>query len=366
MIQIGNRIIGDGQPCFITFEAGPTHAGVESAKRLIRHAAEAGADAIKFQIFDPFKLVADPDLPFTYEVLADRETGRQEAVTEPLRDILERRMLCDDEWRELKAYADECGLAFFATGCFEEDIDLLVSMGAQSIKIASADVDHFPLLRYAARTGLCIQIDTGSSSMGEVEAAVDVIRAEGNNNIIIHQCPSGYPARLESINLKVIPSLKTLFQVPVAFSDHTPGWEMDVAAVALGANLVEKTITEDRMTRSVEHVMSIEPSEMKAFVQTIREVEIGLGQARRAMSAEERHKRMAVRRGIYLKHALPAGHVLSDADIEFRRPGFGIRPAELDRVLGAVLRAECAAGHALVWNDLDGNDLDGNDSEARS
>ena len=140
----------------------------------------------------------------------------------------------------MKQLSDEKQLAFFATVGFEEDIELLVKLGCDSIKIASADVNHFPLIRQAARTGMCIQIDTGNATLGEVEAAIDIIQTEGNDGIIIHHCPSGYPAHLESINLNIIPSLKRLFPFPIAFSDHTPGWEMDIAAIALGANLLER------------------------------------------------------------------------------------------------------------------------------
>ncbi|MBA1329761.1 N-acetylneuraminate synthase, partial [Candidatus Endoriftia persephone str. Guaymas] len=226
MVRIGNRYIGDDHPCFITFEAGPTHNGLEMAKRLVKHAAEAGADAVKFQIFDPERLVADKKMPFSYEILVDRESGRLQRVEEPLYEILHRRCLSRDEWRELKRYSDSLGLAFFSTASFEEDIDLLVELGCDSIKIASGDINHHPLLRYAARTGLCLQLDTGSATLGEVETAVDLILTEGNEQIIIHQCPSGYPARLNSINLNIIPTLKRLFPFPAAFSDHTPGWEM--------------------------------------------------------------------------------------------------------------------------------------------
>lgn len=352
MIRIGERLVGDGQPCFITFEAGPTHNGVESAMRLASLAAEAGADAIKFQIFDGTRLVADPDLPFSYNVLVDRDSGRTEPVSEPLRDILVRRMLSADEWRTVKRHCDGLGLAFFATVAFAEDIAFMRELGCHSLKIASADVDHLPLLREAAASGLCIQLDTGSSTLGEVELAVDVLRAAGNPDIIIHQCPSGYPAHLESINLNVIPTLKRMFGVPVAFSDHTPGWDMDVAAIALGANLVEKTITEDRTTRSVEHLMSLEPNEMRAFVQAIRDVETALGGTRREMSEAERHKRLAVRRSLHAATDLAAGQVLSAADIDFRRPGFGIRPAYTDQVLGRVLRTAKRTGELLTWDDI--------------
>ena len=351
-VKFGNRKIGDGHPCFITYEAGPTHDGLESAKRLVKLAAEAGADAVKFQTFDPDRLVADKKMPFSYEVLVDRATGKTETVEEPLYDILCRRTLTRDEWRELKRYSDSLGMVFFSTVGFEEDLRLLEEVGCHSVKIASADINHFPLIRMAARSGMCIQLDTGSSTLGEVEAAVEVIQSEGNENIIIHQCPSGYPARLESINLNIIPTLKRLFPFPAAFSDHTPGWDMDVAAVALGANLLEKTITEDRTTRSVEHIFSLEPQEMKAFINTVRAVETALGSPRRVMHDEERAKRQRNRRSVFLKSNVRAGEKLGEAEVDFRRPGFGIGPDVYEQLLDLRFLSDLPAGHQLTLKDL--------------
>jgi len=353
MVNIGGVSVGDGHPCFITFEAGPTHNGLQSAKRLAQHAKSAGAHAIKFQTFDPLRLVADPELPFSYEVLCDRQTGATETVTEPLRDILCRRRLSQQEWSELKRHCDELGIAFFATVGFHEDVDFLVRIGCPSIKIASADVNHLPLIRYVARTGVCVQLDTGMSSLGEIENAIDLVRGEGNDNIIVHQCPSGYPARLESIHLNVIPTLKRLFGCPVAYSDHTPGWDMDVAAVALGANLVEKTITEDRATRSVEHIMSLEPPDMARFIKAIREVETALGSPRRVLADHDRERRKAVRRSLFTVHDLSARQVLAEADIDYRRPGFGIPPDRVEEVIGRRGRRALKAGTPLSWEDLE-------------
>lgn len=353
VIQINGIPVSESAPCFITFEAGPTHQGLESAKRLAKHARDAGGNAIKFQVFDPMRLVADPLLPFTYQVLVNAESGAMETVTEPLRDILVRRYLKLDEWRELKRYCDEIGLAFFATACFHEDVDFLVEIGCQSIKIASADVNHLPFIRYAARTGLCIQLDTGMASLGEIELAVDAIRAEGNENIVIHHCPSGYPAHLESINLRVIPTIKSLFGCPVAFSDHSTGWDMDIAALAVGANMLEKTITEDRTTRSVEHVMSLEPQDMRRFVEVVREIETALGNSRRVLSAAERVKRNAIRRSLHVAVDVAPGHVLQEADLDYRRPGTGITPDRLDEVLSKRLTRAMKAGEQIQWDDLE-------------
>lgn len=351
-VHFGARRVGDGEPCFITYEAGPTHDGLPSAKRLVKLAKDAGADAVKFQILDPDRLVADKKQLFSYEILADKATGRLETVEEPLYDILCRRSMSHNEWRELKAYCDELGLAFFATIGFDEEIALLESLHCDSIKIASADINHFPLIRKAARTGMCIQLDTGNASLGEVEQAVDVVRSEGNENIIIHQCPSGYPARLESINLNIIRTLKQMFPYPAAFSDHTPGWEMDVAALAMGANLLEKTITEDRATRSVEHVFSLEPHEMRQFVQTIRDVEVAFGTNRRLMHAEELTKRQRIRRSVYLAQPVEAGQRLDQVAVEFRRPGFGIAPDQYESMLSCTFAQPLPAGTLLVPEHL--------------
>jgi sialic acid synthase SpsE len=353
LVKIGAREVGDGAPVFVVFEAGPTHDGVESAKALISHAARAGAHAIKFQIVDPDRLVADRRQPFSYEVLIDRESGKTETVVEPLYDILMRRVLSKDQWREVKAHSDREGLAFFATVTFEDEVALLSELGCHSIKIASGDVNHYPLIRLAARTGMCLQLDTGNSSLGEIEAAVDVIRSEGNESIIIHQCPSGYPAHLDSINLRIIQTLRQMFPYPVAFSDHTPGNVMDIAAVAMGANLVEKTITLDRMTRSVEHVMSIEPAEMARFVSTIADLQRAMGSPRRILHPAENAKRLSVRRSVFLDAPVEAGQRLHDARVLFRRPGYGLAPDQFEAMPDARFRGDLPAGHVVTAADLE-------------
>lgn len=352
--NIGTRSIGDGHPCFITYEAGPTHDGLQTAIELVRAAADAGADAIKFQILDPDRLVADRKQPFNYVYLVDRKTGETREKSEPLYDILKRRVLTRQEWQELKAFSDSLGLAFFATVSFESDVDLLAELGCDSIKIASGDVNHFPLIEYAARTGISLQLDTGNSTIGEIEAAVDAICEAGNERIIIHHCPSGYPARRDGINLRVIETLRSMFPYPIAFSDHTPGWDMDIAAVCLGAHMVEKTITLDRTTPSVEHIMSLEGEDIRRFVAVIRDLEAAFGSPRRVMHDAELRKRDMVRRSIFLARDLAAGQLVTDADIDFRRPGTGIAPSEVGRVVGRTLAVAKRSGEMLHYEDLAG------------
>lgn len=315
-------------------------------------AAQAKADAIKFQMVDPDRLVFDRKQTISFQILVDKKTNKTETVEDSLYEILCRRALTKDQWRQLKKHCDRLGLAFFATVGFEDEIELLEELGCDSIKIASADVNHIPLIRRAARSGMCLQLDTGNATIGEIEATVDVIRAEGNENIIIHHCPSGYPAHLDGINLRCISTLKQMFPYPVAYSDHTPGWEMDLAAVALGANLVEKTITKDRATPAIEHMMSIEPDDMTAFIKVIRDLETALGRTRRVMSAVEKERRTANRRSIHLVRDVKAGAKLSLDDFEYRRPGYGIPPSEADFIAGQTLCRPKRRGERLQWTDL--------------
>ena len=352
---IGKREIGDGTPCFVVYEAGPTHDGLDRAVDLARLAAEAGADAVKYQILDPDRLVADRKQLFSYDILVDRVSGRTETVSEPLYDILARRSMPQSDWRKLKQHCDKLELAFFATVGFPDEVEFLEEIGCHSVKIASADINHYPLIRYAAQRLPSIQIDTGNATIGEVEAAVDVIRRAGRDEIVIHHCPSGYPARLESINLRIIPTLKTMFDLPIAYSDHTPGWDMDIAAIALGANMVEKTITHDRTTKSVEHMFSLEPADMAAFVRAVRELEIALGATRKCLSETELANRTAIRRSAHARRAIRAGETFDMDTIEFRRPGRGIAPDAVEQYLGMRYARDMKAGEIVHPADLTGH-----------
>ena len=352
-MRFGGAQVGDGQPCFIVYEAGPTHDGLESAKQLVDLASEAGAGAIKFQIFDPDRLVSDKSQLFSYEVLIDADSGKTETIEEPLYDIFVRRALSKQGWREIKKYCDRLNLMFFATVGFEDELSLLEDLNCESIKIASADVNHWPLIERAAKTGMCLQLDTGNATLGEVEEAVDIIRSTGNERIIIHQCPSNYPASVSSINLRLIETLRQMFPYPIAYSDHSPGADMDIAAISLGANLVEKTITMDRTTRSVEHMFSLAPSEMKSFVWRLRDVESAMGIGRRVMLAEEKEKRVMARRSVFLVEDAKKGTSISDLKIDYRRPGDGIAPDEWVKLKTGRLKADLASDTKLSLRDLD-------------
>jgi len=353
LVNMGQRKVGSGVPVYIVFEAGPTHTGLESALQLIEHAKRAGADAIKFQIADHDRLITTRDVPFSYRVLLDRETGASEEVTEPLIDIWKRRYMPWEDWQVVADKCKEINLDFFATVFFPEDVDRLVALGVNSIKIASQDINYQDLVYYCASKQVPVQLDTGNATLGEVERAVDWVRSAGNEQIIINHCPSGYPARLESINLNVLTTLKKMYPYPVAFSDHTPGWEMDIAARTLGADLIEKTVTLDRSIRSCEHYMSIEPVDMQPFVDSIRDLDVALGNTRRIVTEEQRSKSVGVRRSGFLVTDVQAGEKLKREHFDFRRPGNGILlPESYKHYVGRKYARNLAAGHMIVDGDL--------------
>jgi N,N'-diacetyllegionaminate synthase len=316
IIKLGKKEIGDENPTFITFEAGATHNGFESAKKMLISAAKSGADAIKFQKVDPQRTCPDKTLMFEYEVLVDKVSGKVEKIKEPLQDILYRRYLSEDDFTELTKLSREFGIEIYATAQFVEDINFFKNLNFKTVKIGSTNLTNLKLIKAVAKAEMVLQVDTGMSQFSDIEKTIDFFISEGGREYIIHNCPSGYPAKIESINLNILPTLKKLFSMPVAFSDHSPGYEMDIAAVSKGANLIEKTITEDRSQRSVEHIMSLELNELDKFVSIIREVERAFGNPRRVLHKEEIIKKSKVKRCIQLNKDLPKGSYLSDEDIE--------------------------------------------------
>lgn len=332
MISINKKKIGDGNPCFITFEAGPTHHGYASAKRLIRKAFISGADAIKFQILDPERLIYNKKQKFEFEILINKKTGKTKKISKTLYSLIKERSLEKREWTRLKEYADRLGISFFATVGFEDEVDFIKEIGCQSIKIASADVNHFPLIDHAAKSKLCIQLDTGMSSFEEINEAIHIITKRGNEKIIIHHCPSGYPASLDGVNLNIIKTLKKKFPYPVAFSDHSPGFLMDIVALGYDVNLLEKTITENRLFPSVEHVMSLEFDGMKKFVSIVRDVEKAKGNKKKILNKKDKLNIKYLRRSPYLDNPVKKNTFLRDANVTFKRPGIGLSPSEYAKI----------------------------------
>jgi len=340
--HINKKIISQNKSgTYIVLEAGPTHYGIESAIKLAKLAKEAGADAIKYQLLYADRLMADKTVLFTYDILIidDDKKETYQSLTEPLYDILKRRELSQDEWIELKNYCDKINLTMFLTATYKDEVDFIIDeLKVDSIKINSSDVNDLEFIRYCASKGVNIQLDTGNADLWEIEKAVIEAESVGCENIIIHLCPSGYPAHTQSINLNMLKTLKLMFpSYAIAFSDHSPDYHMDIAAVALGADMIEKTITLDRTIKSCEHSFSLDEEDMHKFISTIKEIEIALGSTRRTMPKEIKEKRKLGRRSPYALKTLEKGNIISDSDFEFKRPGYGITSEEFDQFIGKAL-----------------------------
>ena len=288
-------------------------------------------------------------VPFQYE-------STEGTQTESLSDILRRREMPYEDWAKLKAHADQAGVMFFSTPDSPESVDFLAEIGSPCLKIAGGDMDNYPLIDHAARTGLPVLLDT-RGTLGELEAAVTTCKEAGNEDIVIVHTPSGYPSVIDSIRLRTVQVYLNTFPYPVGFSDHTPDMDMDVAALALGAHFIEKTITLDQTIQSAEHIMSIEPDAFADFVRRLREVEAAMGDPRvKVLTADEREAMKKTRRGVVLTRDAAAGEQVTAAMVNYKRPGYGISPKFVDLVVGKRLKHDKSMDVSLTWEDLvDGN-----------
>jgi len=340
-LTIGRRAVGPGCPCFILAEAGVNHNGVpELARRLVDVAAEAGADGVKFQTFKTDRLVSRQARKAGYQV---QTTGGTESQFEMLRRL----ELSADAHRDLVARGQQRGLLFLSTPFDPESADLLDSLGVPAFKIGSGDVTNLPLLRHVARKGKPMLLSTGMSRLGEVEDALRAIEEAGHPDLILLHCVSSYPAEPKDVNLRAMATLAAAFQVPVGYSDHTIGSEVALAAVALGACVIEKHFTLDRTLPGPDHQASIEPAELKALVQGIRTVEQALGTGRKEPAESEADVARAARRSLVMAKDAPAGTVLTEDLVAVQRPGTGLPPALLPCVLGRRLREDVTAGTVI-------------------
>ena len=339
-VKIGGRQVGEGHPVFISFEAGATHGGLDSARALCKAAAEAGADAVKFQTVRATDLMTkDAQIEF------ETPSGRR---SESVRGALERRELGFDDWKRLKDYCDKLKLAFISTPSGPETVDLLAEIGAAAIKVSKSDVNHRVLIDYIARKRLPVILD-GRERFEDVEQAARICESHGLLDIVVMHCPSGYPAQHAGIHLRAIRHIKEIFGYPVGYSDHSVGTAMNFAAIALGADLIEKTITADRRTEAVEHYMSLEPHELAAFVKEVRAVEAALGDPRIIFSSRVNAEH---RRSIQARHAIRAGAVIRLEDLDFRRPGTRLAADRYEEVVGRTAARDIPAGEFLSTADL--------------
>ena len=332
--------------CFVIAEAGVNHNGsLDLAFRLVDAAAEAGADAVKFQTFQADKLVTASARKAVYQA---QTTGADQSQYEMLRQL----ELGFDDFRKIKDYCRQQGILFLSTPFDEASADFLDSLDVAAIKIGSGEITNLPFLGYIARKGRPVILSTGMSTLGEVEAAVGGIRGAGDPPLALLHCTSNYPALPETVNLRAMMTLKAAFGLPVGYSDHTQGIEISLAAAALGARILEKHFTLDRHLPGPDHPASLEPAELAALVRGVRKVTTALGDGRKLPTQSELDVAAVARKSLVAARAISAGAVLAEADIAIKRPGTGLPPGMLSLLLGRRLRLDVAAGEVFTLEML--------------
>jgi N-acetylneuraminate synthase len=346
-IEIAGRKVGPGYPCFIVAEAGVNHNGSpDLARQLIDVAAQAGADAVKFQAFQAPLLAtsAAPKAPYQQNATAPEESQLA---------MLRRLELSPEVFRDLQSQCQRRGIIFMATPFDEASADLLDSLNVPVFKVPSGEITNLPFLCSLARRKRPMIVSTGMSTLDEVAAAVASIRGTGNEQIVLLHCVSSYPAAPADVNLKAMDTMARTFSVPVGYSDHTLGIEVALAAVALGACVLEKHITLDRNLPGPDHEMSLEPDELSALVRGVRSVEAALGHGRKEPAPSEADIAAVARKSLVAACDLPAGAVLSADMVAIRRPGTGIPPSMLPQVVHRRLRKAVVAGTLLSQDMLE-------------
>lgn len=343
--ELGGVSVGRGR-CFVIAEAGVNHNGdLSIAHRLIDIAADAGADAVKFQTFIPEQLVSPGTPKAEYQIV---QTGSDEDQLEMLR----RFVLPLEAYQQLAAHAAERRLVFLSTPFDAQSADLVESLGVPAFKIPSGEITNFPFLSYLARKGKPLLVSTGMSSLPEVAAAVGFLRKEGATALALFHCVSSYPAPAWECNLEAMRTMRLAFGLPVGWSDHTVGTLISSAAVAAGAELIEKHFTLDRTLPGPDHSSSLEPSELRQLVEATRTIDEALGTGEKALVSSEHGNIQLVRRSLYLQRSVAAGDQLQPADLIALRPAHGISPARIHEVVGRTARVPLAAGTLLDETSL--------------
>ena len=346
MIIIRNKRVGENEPVFIVAEAGVNHNGnLDLAKKLVDVAKHSGADAVKFQIFKAEKIATQHAEKAEYQTKATNKNESQLAMLKQLE-------LKEENVKRLSYYAKEKGLIFLASPFDKESVDLLSSLEAPAFKIASGEITNLPLLKYVAEKKKPIILSTGMSMLDEIEDALKVIRENGTEAIVLLHCVTSYPAREEETNLRVIETLRRRFRIPVGFSDHTLGITVSIAAAALGAVLIEKHFTLDRRLPGPDHKASLEPNELTEMIKGIRDVEKALGNGVKKLTKQEKEIRKKVRRSVVAKVRIPKDTIITEEMLDFKRPGFGIEPSHLNKIIGKKAKKNMEPDDLIAFENL--------------
>ena len=338
-LKIGNHFVGNGGPTFVISEAGANHnRDFDMAKELIDVAADAKADAVKFQTYSAETLYSKKTPVFS----------KDEGI-KPY-DLIKNVELPRDWQPKLAKYAEKKGIMFLSTPFDYAAVDELDELNIPVFKFASFEIVDLELLKYAAAKQKPMIISTGMASLGDIEDAIAAIRSTGNDDIILLHCNSLYPTPPEVVNLKAMDTMYQAFRLPVGFSDHTTGIHLSLAAVAMGACVIEKHFTLDRSLPGPDHLFAIEPDELKELVSNIRDIDAAKGNGiKQRSSLEDEEVYEKARRSIIAKCNIPAGVVITRDMLVVKRPGYGIAPKFMDVVVGRPARVDIEEDEWIKW-----------------
>jgi len=330
-------------------EAGVNHNGdIQMAKALIEAARIAGADAVKFQTFNADKLLTRSAEKAQYQKTASEEAESQHSM-------LKRLELADHDFGELAEYAKSQRIIFLSSPFDMDSVDLIDKIGMPAFKVPSGEITNFPLLQKIAKKRKPVILSTGMSTFREIEEAVKVMRECRCSKIILLHCVSDYPAKVEEVNLRAIEAMRKLYDLPVGYSDHTLGITIPIAAVALGACVIEKHLTLDRKLPGPDHKASIEPNEFENMVSAIREVEAALGDGVKRPTRGETEIMKIARKSIVAAVDISSGSIITDNMITVKRPGTGIEPKYINELIGQTANCNIECDTIITWNMINVN-----------
>lgn len=341
-IKIGNRMVGEGEPCFIVAEISANHLQKkEYALRLIEEAKNAEVDAVKFQTYTPDTITLDAKNEY-FEIKGTIWEGKT------LHDLYKEAYTPWDWFPELKDKADDEGLVFLSTPFDNSSVDLLEKLKVPAYKIASFEINDIPLLKYVASKKKPVIFSTGVADMNDIELALDTIRKEGNEDIAILKCTSAYPAPLNEMNLRTIQDMKEKFGAVVGLSDHSSGIIVPVTAVSLGASIIEKHIALDRKMGGPDASFSLEPKELKEMVRAVRDAEEALGEVKYGLTEKAKEHRIFMR-SIFVSEDVKKGENFTERNIRVVRPGNGLHPKHYEELLGKKAKKDIRKGTPMDW-----------------
>jgi len=344
MSEFYNKLVYREYP-YIIAEIGANHNGdIELAKKMIDKAKECGCEAVKFQSWSKESL-------FTKGFYKEKNQFVDEKFG-TLEEMVEKFSLSKKEHVVLKEYCDAKKITFCSTPFTFEEIDLLKELEVPFFKVASMDLNNLSFLKYVAEKGKTIILSTGMGSLAEIEIALNTIYETGNKEVILNHCIAIYPPDDKLINLRNIEMLNKTFSIPVGFSDHTIGTSIPLAAITLGAKVIEKHFTLDKTMPGWDHAVSANPEEMKIIVEEGKRIVTALGEYRRVISEQEKKQRESFRRSVITKRKIKEGELLQKKDLDFKRPGIGIRPDEVKYILGRKVNKDINADELIKWEDL--------------